>query len=114
MTSEDIKKIVTQLTGVLEGSTSTAFEDKSAKERKVISTFDLAGFPIIGFDYDTWIKEFGLDINDVDILDQLDLDTMQKIMTSHIRINRFVRGHLQHLITTGYMAKFVQSLQRFE
>jgi len=111
----DVNKIVLDLSTFLstKSTESNNFLPQDRDVIKVISTFDTAGFTLTGFDYNKWIAESKTDIQNIDSLDQYDLETMRKIITAHIRINRFVGGHLNKLIDNGFMQKFVQSLNRF-
>ncbi|MDR2008856.1 MAG: DUF6508 domain-containing protein [Bacteroidales bacterium] len=111
----DVNKIISDLSIFL-STKSVGSSDFLPRDRdviKVISTFDTAGFTLTGFDYNKWISESKIDIQNIDNLDQHDLETMRKIITAHIRINRFVDGHLNKLIDNGFIQSFVQSLNRF-
>ena len=65
------------------------------------------------FDYISWLKETNIDLTSVDVLNHADLETLQKIMVSHVRMERFSGGHMQQLLDSGYLAAFFSALKRF-
>ena len=111
----DVNKVISDLSTFLSTKpvSSDYFLQQDRDVIKVISTFDTTGFTLTGFDYNKWIDESKIDIKNIDDLELHDLETMRKIITAHIRINRFVGGHLNKLIDNGFMQKFVQNLNRF-
>lgn len=86
--------------------------------REFLAQLDVTGFNLV-FDYQQWINEMQSDINarsvgdfltDVHYLQNADLDTLRKLITTHIRTDRFVRGHLTSLFNSGYMTLFLSRL----
>lgn len=63
------------------------------------------------FDWNTWLASLGRPIEDPSLLATADVDTLRKVITTHIRMERFVRGHLESLIRTGYFSAFLDRLQ---
>lgn len=63
------------------------------------------------FDWDTFLASLGRPPEDPTLLATADIETLKKIVTAHIRIERFVRGHLQALIAAGYFTAFLDRLQ---
>jgi hypothetical protein len=58
------------------------------------------------FDWQTWVAEFGeTRVNDPAVLDTADLDTLRRLVTTHIRMDRMLGGHLDAIMETGYMAR---------
>ncbi|RBL90522.1 DUF6508 domain-containing protein [Chitinophaga flava] len=64
------------------------------------------------FDYNIWAKEVGWDyVMSPATLDNSDTETLRKLMTTHVRTNRFVEGHWDQLLLTGYISRFLARLQ---
>lgn len=55
------------------------------------------------FDWQTEFKGRDADLNDISYVRQADLETLRKLMTTHVRIDRLSDGeHLNRLIASGY------------
>jgi hypothetical protein len=80
-----------------------------------LTNLDTTGFNLV-FDYHTWLESSN-DIHgktvlkDLDFLSKADLDTLRKLMTAHIRTERFANGHIASLISSGYMWSFMERLE---
>ncbi|MEC7798011.1 MAG: DUF6508 domain-containing protein [Pseudomonadota bacterium] len=60
-----------------------------------------------------WQAEFGDQpdrLNSLEVLAAADLEELRKLMTAHIRIDRFDRHHLEALAANGYLAAFLARL----
>ena len=56
------------------------------------------------FDWEAWLAELPQDaLNDPAYLDTADLETLRRLVTAHVRIDRFVGGHLDAVLANGYM-----------
>ena len=77
--------------------------------RSFLTALDVTGF-VAEFDYGSWIADLK-DITDPALLDQADLEFLRKIVTAHVRFDRFLGGHLEELFASGY---FVRVLERLE
>ncbi|WP_340200807.1 DUF6508 domain-containing protein [Ascidiimonas sp. W6] len=67
------------------------------------------------FDWGTWIESIGVDnLNSTDYLEKANLETLRKLMSAHLRMERFYAGHIQKLFTSNYMNKFFQRLETFQ
>ncbi len=94
--------------------------DLSIPEReKVISALAMlwqsTGFTS-PFDWGTWIEEMGgkdWAVN-FDTVASADLDTIRRLATTHLRINRFVEGHFDHLVDIGYLTRVYERLKQLE
>jgi len=56
------------------------------------------------FDWQEEFRDNQADLENIDIVNQADLEMLRKIMTAHVRIDRFSDGHLDALIRSGYWA----------
>jgi hypothetical protein len=69
----------------------------------LLIAFDRLEFVKKGFDYDAWLKSlpegFATDLN---ALASADFETVRNLITAHLRIDRFVGGHLDALLAKGY------------
>jgi len=69
---------------------------------------------IISFDYPSWQKEAIKYINDPKLLESADLLTLQKLLTLHVRKERFCSGHLAEVIDEGHIVKILERLKEIE
>ncbi|MBU1014808.1 MAG: hypothetical protein KKG99_17575 [Bacteroidetes bacterium] len=116
---EEIKKIL-EFKSVIESDSinkalSATNEPYEFYEEENITQFlqqlDISGFNLI-FDYQAWLEEQSYEkLSDLDFLQKADLDTLRKLMTAHIRTERFLTGHLKEQFGNGYMAIFFARLE---
>jgi hypothetical protein len=62
-----------------------------------------------------WQAEFGPRpdfLQSLEVVDHADLETLRKIMTAHIRIDRFDHGHLERLVQSGYWTRCLERLRQ--
>lgn len=76
-----------------------------------IQTLTQAGFVIL-FDWTAWWKEAEKYINTPERLNKAGLETIQKLFTSHIRVERFSSGHLANMIQTGHISAVLNRLAK--
>lgn len=76
-----------------------------------VSTLKLHGFLPEPFDWQQWLESSGLTLNDPANFVAADLETLQKLILAHIRTDRFVRGHLESLVASGYFVAFLNRLE---
>jgi hypothetical protein len=113
MSAEDLKTIIakgTALQQTYQGETKPDFYYSPAF-LDFLYTLDTTGFNLIT-DYDKDLKTFGYDINDMDLTNK-DLDALRLLMTAHLRIERFVSGHIQSLIDKGFFESFLTELAKY-
>ena len=65
---------------------------------------------IIGFNWPKWQSEAMKYQKDPDLIDSADLLTIQKLLTLHIRKERFQEGHLAEIIKSGFLQKILKRL----
>lgn len=76
----------------------------------ILVALDKTGF-IAPFD---WNAEFGNRLNDLTsdaLLRNADLETLRKVLTAHIRLNRFSEGYLDAVIKQGKWTTIMSRLQ---
>lgn len=118
MTINDFSKEDLQKVLALAGSISAMkaddlriFADHIPAHIRLITLLDEIKFLEV-FDYNTWAKEQGWDyVMSPETLDNSDTETLRKLMTTHVRTNRFVEGHWDQLLLTGYISRFLARLQ---
>jgi hypothetical protein len=60
------------------------------------------------FDWGSWIQSLPEGaLNDPNVLDNADLDTLRRLVTAHIRMDRFNGGHLDEILASGYMDRAI-------
>lgn len=68
----------------------------------LIATMSTSNF-IAPFDWQAFIATLGRPADDPAVLQDADLDTIRRLMTAHVRTDRFVGGHLDRLTASGYI-----------
>ena|SRR5438105_2001504 len=63
------------------------------------------------FDWGAWQDEAIKYVQDPDLLSQADLDTLERLLTLHIRRDRFYDGHLAWAIESGHITAILRRLQ---
>lgn len=65
---------------------------------------------IQSFDYTQWVgvEEY---VKNTESLKHLDLITLQKLLTYHVRVNRFCEGHLIDMIYSGHINGILKHLK---
>jgi len=123
ISKEDVKKILDHKPNVQPERTTLLFANVkenadffAVKEvHEFLLQLDMSGFNLI-FDYLKWVEETGNHqsnefLTDPDFVQTADLETLRKLMTTHIRTERFVEGHLKELFDNGYIANLMNRLE---
>lgn len=63
-----------------------------------------------GFDWTSWQDKAAEYVNDKHLLDEADIQTIIKLLTTHIRRDRFSSGHLASMIDNGHIAEILKRL----
>jgi len=66
---------------------------------------------IYSFDWPAWEKEAENLYNDPEALASADLDTLRKLLTVHVRKDRFSEGHLADVIRDGHVLDILRGLK---
>lgn len=110
----NIREILTYLP-MLETMNLLSDEPLRKQVIDMLIAFDRLDFVKKGFDYDAWLKEkpeeFATDLN---ALASADFDTVRNLITAHLRIDRFVGGHLDALLAKGYFHKVLQRINELK
>jgi hypothetical protein len=69
---------------------------------------------IVPFDWGSWQDEAVRYANDETLLQEADLETLRKLLTTRVRKGRFCEGHLAYTLASGHMAAMLQRLQRLD
>ena len=67
---------------------------------------------IIPFDWRSWSEEAKRYQADPDALEASDLLTLRKLLTAHVRADRFVEGRLAGLFQSGHLTAILRRLKR--
>ena len=62
------------------------------------------------FDWGKWQDETRRYMDDPDALAQADLLALRKLLTTHVRLDRFVEGHLAGVLENGHMTAVLRRL----
>ena len=66
---------------------------------------------ILVFDWGEWQPEAEKIYNNPDLLENADLETLRKLLTLHIRKERFYSGHLANMIKSGHILNILRRLK---
>jgi O-acetyl-ADP-ribose deacetylase len=66
---------------------------------------------IISFDWLAWQQQADSFVTNPELLTVADISTLQKLLTTHIRKERFCSGHLAAMIDNGHLLLIFQRLQ---
>jgi hypothetical protein len=67
---------------------------------------------IISFDWRSWSAEAERYQSDPDALKVADLLTLRKLLTAHVRADRFVEGHLAKVFESGHITAILRRFQQ--
>lgn len=63
------------------------------------------------FNWGSWQEEAQRIMSEPAVLQQADLLTLRKLLTTHIRKDRFVEGHLASVLESGHITAILRRLQ---
>jgi hypothetical protein len=66
---------------------------------------------IVKFDWGAWCDSGNVYMEDPEHLAQADLLTLRKLLTAHVRQDRFIEGHLAQMFESGHTAAILPRLQ---
>ena len=66
---------------------------------------------IFSFDWTNWQEEARRYFSDPETLETADLLTLRKLLTTHVRKDRFVEGHLGDLLERGHITAILRRLR---
>jgi hypothetical protein len=66
---------------------------------------------VLGFDWGAWSHEALRFMNDPQLVRTASLTTCLKLLTAHLRAERFCDGHLQDLLLSGHIAAMLRRLK---
>ena len=66
---------------------------------------------ITPYDWMAWQEEASRYVSDPDLLNSADLDTLRRLLTLHVRRDRFVEGHLSEMIDLGHIRAILHRLK---
>lgn len=69
------------------------------------------GWVVSEFDWNAWAATAQWYVDDPRRLENSDLSTIQKLLTAHIRADRFIEGHLAAVIESGHVAAILIRLR---
>jgi hypothetical protein len=65
---------------------------------------------VFSFDWSSWQREAERFVSDPEALETADLLTLRKLLTTHVRRDRFVEGHLAGMMECGHVAAILRRL----
>ena len=66
---------------------------------------------IFVFDWSSWKEEAERHMNDPDLVAQADLSVLRRLLTLHVRADRFNDGHIAHEIDSGHILAILRRLK---
>lgn len=79
--------------------------------KRFMSILRNEGFVAPSFDWAGWRNEAQRYIDDPDTLESADLATIQKLLTTHVRLDRFNGGHFAEMIENGHIQAILDRLE---
>jgi hypothetical protein len=67
---------------------------------------------LVDFDWVSWKEEAQRYQSKVDALQQADLLTLRKLLTVHVRADRFTKGHLASVLESGHITAILSRLEQ--
>ena len=67
---------------------------------------------VFSFDWPSWQEEAQRYVTDPTALAAADLLTLRKLLTVHVRKDRFVEGHLAGVLESGHIANILRRLEQ--
>ena len=64
------------------------------------------------FDWPNWQKTAEKYVNSPELLESVDVETIRKLFTTHIRKDRFCEGHLAAMFENGHIVALLKRLQQ--
>jgi hypothetical protein len=65
---------------------------------------------VFSFDWSNWQQEAERFVSDPEALETADLLTLRKLLTTHVRKDRFVEGHLASVLECGHITVILRRL----
>lgn len=93
-----------------DGTWNMPYVTYSQEMLRFLGALGSAGF-ITPYDWVAWQDEAWRYVRDPDLLKDADLDTLRKLLTLHVRKDRFVEGHLAEMIDLGHIRAILQRLK---
>ena len=91
-----------------DGSWSMPYVELSAAALAFVASASAAMFP---FDYRQWWFDGGRRlVEEPHAVDEATLDDIRRLLTLHIRNDRFMEGHLLHAFESGHMVRVLQRI----
>lgn len=81
--------------------------------RDFFTQLDLSGL-VEPFDYNAWLAGQELQIESEELIAGADLEFLSKLVTIHMRLDRFIGGHLEKLMKDGYFLKVLNRIEELE
>lgn len=78
---------------------------------KFISALEKHGW-VVRFDWPAWLEESGFDIHSKEVLKEANLETIRKVITAHVRGDRFCEGHLLTMLEDGYFTALLKRIEQ--
>jgi hypothetical protein len=66
---------------------------------------------VLVFDWTAWQDEAGQYVSHPELLGSADIATLQKLLTLHIRKERFFQGHFGAMIDSGHIKRILERLK---
>jgi hypothetical protein len=75
-----------------------------------VAALDREGF-VIAYDWDAWLQASPDYVAHSELLADADLETLRRLLTAHVRADRFTDGHLAEMHRTGHLAAILRHLE---
>lgn len=111
LTAENARAII-EMYGRTMSLAAAATDEPAARIEAFASAAAAHGLEEPAFDWQAWEPFQAGRVTDHAFIAAADADTLRRIMTAHLRLNRFVEGHLDEMQAQGVIGAIVARLTR--
>src|SRR5436190_8360569 len=94
-----------------DGSITVPYFEPSDFLLRFVAACSEGGWVRSDFDWGAWQDEAVKYVEDPDLLAQANLDTIERLLTLHIRRDRFYEGHLVWAVESGHITALLRRLE---
>lgn len=85
------------------------WEEHSTEITHLISDLYKNAF-VVNFDWPSWEPTAHRYLEDAELLKEASIDGLQKLLTTHVRMDRFCEGHFSEMIRRGHIRAILERL----
>ncbi len=95
-----------------DGSLTMPWFDYDSAVHGLIHVAYKSGWVLADFDWMPWEAQAYRFVNDPSLLQQADVATLARLLTAHLRADRFTEGHLAKMVEMGHIMRILQRIEQ--